>query len=63
MGDTYFVGSLTKELTSATAPTIVDDSLHSPEEGNRSRFRNVVFSSYLEFRMMNEVHKLSESNV
>jgi hypothetical protein len=31
--------------------------LPSPEYGNRSRFRNVVFSSYLEFRTMDKVHK------
>jgi hypothetical protein len=31
-----------------------------PEDGNRSSFRNVIFSSYLEFRTMDrgsEVHR------
>jgi hypothetical protein len=31
-------------------PNRVGVSLPSPEDGNRSSFRNVVFSSYLEFR-------------
>jgi hypothetical protein len=35
-----------KELTG------VGVSLPSPEDGNRSSFRNVVFNSYLEFRTM-----------
>jgi hypothetical protein len=30
-------------------------SLPSPKDGNRSSFRNVVFSSYLEFQAMNRV--------
>jgi hypothetical protein len=30
-------------------PNRVGVSLPSPEDGNRSRFRNVVFSNYLEF--------------
>jgi hypothetical protein len=29
--------------------------LPSPEDGNRSSFRNVVFSSYLEFRTIDKV--------
>jgi hypothetical protein len=33
----------------------------SPEEGSRSSFRNVVFSSYLDFRDVDKVHKSSES--
>jgi hypothetical protein len=37
-------------------------SLPSPEEGNRSSFRNVVFYSYLEFRTMNKVQKPSDSD-
>jgi hypothetical protein len=36
-------------------------SLRSPEDGNRSSFRNVVFYSYLEFRTMDKAHKLSNS--
>jgi hypothetical protein len=34
--------------------------LLSPEDGNSSSFRNVVFSSYLKYRMMDKVHKLSD---
>jgi hypothetical protein len=36
-------------------------SLPSPEGGNRSSFRNVVFSNYLEFRTMDKVQKPSDS--
>jgi hypothetical protein len=35
-------------------------SLSSYEDGNRSSSRNVVFSSYLEFGTMDEVHKASD---
>jgi hypothetical protein len=38
-------------------PDWVGVSLPSPEDGNWSSFRNVVFSTYLEFRTMNKVHK------
>jgi hypothetical protein len=41
-------------------PRIVVVSLPSPEEGNRSGFRNDVFLSYLEFRMMTKVHNLGD---
>jgi hypothetical protein len=33
----------------------------SPENLNRSIFRNVVFTSYLEFRTMVKIHKPSDS--
>jgi hypothetical protein len=33
----------------------------SPEDGNRSNFRNFVFSSYLRFREMDKGHKPSNS--
>jgi hypothetical protein len=36
-------------------------SLPSPEDGNIYNFRNVVFSSYLEFWTMCKVHKLSQN--
>jgi hypothetical protein len=36
-------------------------SLPSPEDGNRSSFRNVVFSSYLEFWTMHKAQKPSDS--
>jgi hypothetical protein len=36
-------------------------SLRSSEDENRLSFRNVVFSSYLESRTMNKVHKPSDS--
>jgi hypothetical protein len=41
-------------------PNGVGISLPSPEDGNRSSFRNVVFSRYLEFRTMDKVHKPSD---
>jgi hypothetical protein len=40
----------------------VEVSLPSHEDGNRSGFRNVVFSSYLEFRTMDRVQNLSNSD-
>jgi hypothetical protein len=42
-------------------PSIVDVSLHSPEDGNRASFRNVVFAIYLGFRMMHKVQRPSNS--
>jgi hypothetical protein len=36
-------------------------SLPSPEDENKSSFRNVVFFSYLEFRTMDKVHNASDS--
>jgi hypothetical protein len=42
-------------------PNRVGVSLPSPEDGNRSSFRDVVFSGYLEFQTMDRVLKLSES--
>jgi hypothetical protein len=42
-------------------PKRVAVSLPSPEDGNRSSFRNVVFSSYLEFWTLDKVGKLSVS--
>jgi hypothetical protein len=36
-------------------------SFPSPEDVNRSSFRNVVFSSYLEFLMKDTVHEPSDS--
>jgi hypothetical protein len=36
-------------------PDRVNVLLHSPGGGNRSNFRRVVFSSYLELRAMNKV--------
>jgi hypothetical protein len=41
---------LQKELPSITGPNKVAFSLSSPEDGNRSSCRNVVFSSSLEYR-------------
>jgi hypothetical protein len=32
-----------------------------PKDGNRSRFRNVVFSVFLEYRTMAKVQKLGDS--
>jgi hypothetical protein len=42
-------------------PNRVGVSLRSPEYGNRSSFRNVLFSSYLEFRTVGKVQKPSDS--
>jgi hypothetical protein len=36
-------------------------SLPSPEDGNRSSFHNIVFSSYLEFRTMDAFYELRDS--
>jgi hypothetical protein len=51
-GDTYSVGTLT-----VTGPSTVGVSVPSSESGNRSCFRNFVFSSYFEFWKMGEAHK------
>jgi hypothetical protein len=48
------------KLTLSKGLNRIDVSLPSPEERNRPSFRNVVFSSYLEFRTMEEVHKASD---
>jgi hypothetical protein len=37
--------------------------LPSPEDGNRSSFRNVVFSSFLEHRTMDKVQKSSNPEI
>jgi hypothetical protein len=41
-------------------PRRLSVSLTSPEDGNRSSFRNVVFYSYLEFFAMDKVQKPSD---
>jgi hypothetical protein len=38
-------------------------SLSSPEGGNRFSFRNIVFSTYSEFQMMDRVHELCDSDM
>jgi hypothetical protein len=47
-------------LTLSKGLTRVGVSLPSPLEGNSFGFQNLVFSGYLEFRMMSEVHKPSD---
>jgi hypothetical protein len=47
--------------TSAEGHNRVDVSLPSPQERNRSSFRNIVFYSYLELQVMDIVHKPSDS--
>jgi hypothetical protein len=42
-------------------PLVQDSS--SPEDGNRSSCRNVLFLSYLEFQTMDKVHKHSDSEI
>jgi hypothetical protein len=39
----------------------VDVSFPLPEDGNRTDFRNVVFSGYIQFRTMDNVQKPSDS--
>jgi hypothetical protein len=48
-------------LALSKEPNRVGVSLPSPEDGNRSSFRNFVFCYYLEFRTMNKVQKPSHS--
>jgi hypothetical protein len=38
-------------------PNRVGVPLHSPEDGNRSSFRNVEFSTYLQLRAIDNVQK------
>jgi hypothetical protein len=42
-------------------PEKVGVSLPSPEDRNRSCFRNILFPSYLDYRMMGVVQKPSDS--
>jgi hypothetical protein len=49
------------EIALSNCPNRLGISLPSPEAGNRSSLRNVVFSSYLEFRTINEVEKPNDS--
>jgi hypothetical protein len=48
-------------LVLSTGPKRICVSLPSLEDGNRSRFRNVMFYSYLEYREMDEVQKPNDS--
>jgi hypothetical protein len=48
-------------LALSMGPNRTGFTLTSTEVGNRSSFRNVVFSSYLEFRTMENIHKASDS--
>jgi hypothetical protein len=48
-------------LAFSKRPNRVKVSFPSPEDGNRPSFRNVLFSSYLEFRTIDIVHKRSHS--
>jgi hypothetical protein len=61
-GDTYSVG-FRKNLDISKRPKRAAISLPPPEDGNRSRYSSqyVVFSSYLEFRTIDEVQKPSNS--
>jgi hypothetical protein len=45
------------KLALSKGPNRVGVALSSSEDGNRSSFRNVVFSIYLELRTMDKVHK------
>jgi hypothetical protein len=44
-------------------PNTTGVSFLSPEDGNTPSCRNVLFSSYLEFRAMDKVHKSSDSEI
>jgi hypothetical protein len=48
-------------LFRSQGPDRVGVSLPSSEDGNTFSFRNIVFSNYLEFRIMDEVQKPSDS--
>jgi hypothetical protein len=48
-------------LALSKGPNKVDVSLPSPEDRNRPSFRNIVFSTYLEFLTMAKIHKPSDS--
>jgi hypothetical protein len=48
-------------LTQSKGPTTVGVSHPSHEEGNRSNFRNVRFSTYLEFWITDKVQKPVDS--
>jgi hypothetical protein len=68
-GDTYSVGShrkswpLSLDQVSFFYRTQQSTSLPStsPEDGNRNSFRKVVFCSFLEYRKIDKVQKLSDS--
>jgi hypothetical protein len=48
-------------LALSKGPNRIGVSLPSPNDWNRSSFRNVVFSNNLEFLKMNSVHRRSDS--
>jgi hypothetical protein len=50
-------------LALSKGPNEVGISLPSPEDRNRSSFRNTVFSSYLEFRTIDKVQKHNNSEL
>jgi hypothetical protein len=49
------------DCETVSVPARVGISFPSHEDGSRSSLRNVVFSSYLEFRTLDKVHKPSDS--
>jgi hypothetical protein len=51
-----------EKLTSITGPNWLGVFPPWPEDGNRSSFRNVVFSNFLEYWTMDKVKKLSNSD-
>jgi hypothetical protein len=51
----------TLRLALSKGPNRVGVSLTSPAERKRSSFRNIVFSSYLEYRTMDKVYEHSDS--
>jgi hypothetical protein len=57
----YSVESLRKSQPRSLEGPNGGVSFPSPEDSNRPSFRNVVFSSYLKFRMMDKFHKPCDS--
>jgi hypothetical protein len=49
-------------LSDLNGPNRIGVSFSSPEDRKRSRFRNVMFSSYLVFESNCKVHKPSDSD-
>jgi hypothetical protein len=50
-------------LALSKGPNRLGDSFPSHVGGNWSSFRNVAFSTYLEFRAVDKVHKPSDSEL
>jgi hypothetical protein len=49
------------EVALSKGPDRVGVPCYSPEDGNKCSFRNIMFFSYLEFRTMDKIQKLGDS--